>query len=139
MHQKKGNTIYSRDSIKKDYRDYINRIQSISFITDYLKATPNAKLDIYYFNNKGINKYNIENVNKDPSSWAKYDKDVESLKWYEKNNITPTFNIEDALNTSRQVHCGCNYRFNRDYIEKAIFFEIIDGNRNSFKKARKSA
>ena len=75
---KKGNSLYSRDSIKKDYRTYVSRIQSISFVADYLKAIPDASLDIYYFNNKGINAYNIDNVNKSPVTWARHDKWVEA-------------------------------------------------------------
>lgn len=128
---KYGNTIYSRDSIKKDYANYINRIQSVKFISDYLILNPNSRLDIYYFNNKGINDYNIESVNKNPTTWARHDKWVESLKFYEKNNIKPTFDIDQSIKTSRQNDCGCNYRFDKSYIEKAIFFEIYDTNNNS--------
>jgi hypothetical protein len=128
---KTGKTIYSRDSIKKDYKQYIERIQSINFISDYLKSNPGTKLDIYYFNNKGINEYNIEGVNKNPSTWARHDKWVESLKFYQKNNIKPGFDIDQSIKTSQQNDCGCNYRFERSYIEKAIFFEISDNNKNS--------
>lgn len=128
---KYGNTIYTRDSIKKDYTSYINRIQSIKFISDYLKANPNSRLDIYYFNNKGINDYNIESVNKNPTTWTRHDKYAERLKWYEKNNIKPSFDLNNAIETSQRVDCGCNYRFDRSYIEQAIFFEIHDANNNS--------
>lgn len=128
---KYGNTIYSRDSIKKDYANYINRIQSVKFISDYLISNANSRLDIYYFNNKGINDYNIESVNKNPTTWTRHDKWVESLKFYEKNSIKPTFDIDQSIKTSRQNDCGCNYRFDKSYIEKAIFFEIHDTNNNS--------
>ncbi|MFN8290747.1 MAG: hypothetical protein U0U70_10845 [Chitinophagaceae bacterium] len=131
MASKVGNTIYSRDSIKKDYKEYIQRIQSVKFISDYLIANPNSRLDIYYFNNKGINDYNIESVNKNPSTWARHDKWVESLKWYEKNNIKPAFDIEQSIKTSQQNDCGCNYRFDNSYINKAIFFEVQDANHSS--------
>lgn len=128
---KYGNTIYSRDSVKKDYADYINKVQSIKFISDYLKANPNSRLDIYYFNNRGINDYNIQSVNKDSIGWARHDKWVESLRWSEKNNIKMTFDIDQAIKTSQQNDCGCNYRFDKSYIEKAIFFEVHDANNNS--------
>jgi len=97
----------------------------VRFISDYLKANPNTKLDLYYFNNKGINDYNIESVNKNPASWARHDKWVENLKWYEKNNIKPTFDIEQSIKTSQQNDCGCNYRFDKSYIEKAIFLKYM--------------
>lgn len=128
---KTGKTIYSRDSLKKDYRRYIERVQSINFITSYLKSHPDTRLDIYYFNNKGINDYNIENINKNPTSWARHDKWVESLKWYKKNNIKPSFDIEQSIKTSQQNDCGCNYRFDRSYLEQAIFSEIRDNAGNS--------
>ncbi|NNV54257.1 hypothetical protein [Limnovirga soli] len=128
---KYGNTIYSRDSIKNDYTNYVNRIQSVKFISDYLKANPTSRLDIYYFNNKGINDYNIESVNKNPTTWARHDKWVESLRWSEKNNIKMTFDIDQSIKTSQQNDCGCNYRFDKSYIEKAIFFEINDATNSS--------
>lgn len=131
MASKQGTSIYSRDSIKKDYSEYVKRIQATKFVSDYLKANPSARLDIYYFNNKGINDYNIESVNKSPMTWARHDKYVESLKWYEKNNIAPGFDLNQAIKTSQQNDCGCNYRFDRNYMEQAIFFEIHDANNNS--------
>ena len=128
---KYGNTIYSRDSIKNDYTNYINRIQSVNFISDYLKANPNSRLDIYYFNKKGINEYNIESVNKNPSTWARHDKWVENLKWDSIHNIKLNFDVKESIKTSERVDCGCNYRFERNYIEQAIFFEIHDANNYS--------
>ena len=128
---KQGNTIYSRDSIKKDYKEIIERIQSISFITDYLKNNPTSKLDIYYFNNKGINKYNINSVNKNPTEWKKHDAFLESIKKYDTAAIKPSYANEDAIRVSKEVYCGCNYRFAKDYIEKAIFFEINDTTKNN--------
>jgi hypothetical protein len=123
---KQGNTIYSRDSIKKEYKTIIDRVQSIDFIKNYLTQNPKSKLDIYYFNNNGINAYNIENVNKSPEAWLRHEKYVESLQWYEKTNTTPGFDLDDAIRTSQQIDCGCNYRFDQAYIKQAIFFEIVD-------------
>jgi hypothetical protein len=131
MASKQGNTIYSRDSIKRDYKDYIHRIQSINFISNYLKANPSSRLDIYYFNNKGINDYNIEGVNKNPTSWAMHDKWIDILKWDSAHNIKLNFDIKESIKTSERNNCGCNYKFDRSYIEKAIFFEINDANNSS--------
>ena len=121
---KVGATIYSRDSIKKDYEEIISRVQSISFIMDYLGQNSDTKLDIYYFNNNSINEYNIDGVNKNPTEWKKQDDYIESLKWYERRNIEPTFDIEKAIKTAEKNYCGCNYRFDYDFISKAIFFEL---------------
>ena len=101
------------------------------FITDYLSRNPKSKLDIYYFNNKVINEYNIESFNKNPREWAKHDKYVESLNWYAKSNIHPSFGIDKAIKTSMQNDCGCNYRFDRSFIGNAIFFEITDDNESN--------
>jgi hypothetical protein len=124
LDSKYGETLYSRDSIKKDHKEIVSRVQSIPFITNYLQKDSSARLDIYYFNNSGINKYNIDGVNKNPTEWKKQDEYIESLKWYEKSNIKPSFDISDAIKTSERNYCGCNYRFESDFINKAIFFEI---------------
>jgi hypothetical protein len=131
MASKTGNTIYSRDSIKKDYKDYVERIQSVKFISDYLKVHPNSKLDIYYFNNKGINNYNVENVNKNPTDWKKHDAFLTSIKRYDTLKVKPTYADDEAIKVSKQIYCGCNFRFDKSYIEKAIFFEVYDANNSS--------
>ncbi|WP_121357785.1 hypothetical protein [Flavisolibacter nicotianae] len=128
---KTGKTIYSRDSLKKDYKSYIERIQSVNFVSDYLKSHPNTRLDIYYFNNKGINDYNIESVNKNPKEWKLHDDYLKSLETSQKLGVKFSFDVDKAIKTSQQVHCGCNYRFERGYLEQAIFFEIKDDAGNS--------
>lgn len=130
LDSKYGNTLYSRDSIKKDYKEIVSRVQAIPFITNYLQQDTSSRLDIYYFNNCGINKDNIDKVNKNPTEWKKQDEYIESLKWYEKKNIMPCFDIADAIKTSEIVHCGCNYRFENNFIKKAIFIEITS-NKNA--------
>lgn len=130
LDSKYGESLYSRDSIKKDYKEIVSRVQAIPFITDYLQQDSSAKLDIYYFNNSGINKYNIDGVNKNPSEWKKQDDYIESLKWYEKNNIKPSFDLDKAIKTSERNNCGCNYRFDSDFVKKSIFIEITS-NRNA--------
>ena len=47
---------------KKDYKEIIERIQSIGFITDYLKNNPTLKLDIYYFNNPFVFNFSCAHV-----------------------------------------------------------------------------
>lgn len=121
---KEGKTIYSRDYIKSDYKNIINRVQGINFLTNYLKENPSTNLDIYYFNNKPINDYNIDSFNKNPTEWKKQDDYIESLKLNEKNNIKHTFDINEAIKTSERNHCGCNYRLDRSLAEKAIFIEL---------------
>jgi hypothetical protein len=123
--------MYSRDSIKMEYSTIIKRVQSVKFIMDFLERNAQTDLDIYYFNNSGINEYNIESVNKNPESWAKHDKYVEGLKWYEKNSISPSFDVNEAIKVSRQNDCGCNFRFNKAFIAKAIFFELHHERSNS--------
>jgi hypothetical protein len=130
LDSKYGETLYPRDSIKKDYKEIVSRIQAIPFITNYLQQDSSSRLDIYYFNNSGINKYNIDGINKNPTEWKKQDDYIESFKWYEKSNIKPSFDIDKAIQTSERNYCGCNYRFESEFIEKAIFFELTS-NRNA--------
>jgi hypothetical protein len=128
---KTGKTIYSRDSLKADYKGIISRIQSIDFIREFLSTNTKAKLDIYYFNNRGINDYNIDSYNKNPEEWGRYDAYVKNLDWYKTSNIEPSFDLDKAIETSQRLHCGCNFRFDRDFVEQSIFFEIHDEDGNS--------
>lgn len=123
---KQGKTIYPRDSVIKGYKYVVDRVQSVKFIVDYLKANPQQSLHILYFDNKPINKYNIDHINKNPEEWKKYKADVEGYKWYERNNIKPSFDIEEALKTSERLYCGCNYRFSNEVMEGSIVFIIDD-------------
>ncbi|MFV0148482.1 hypothetical protein OBK08_10965 [Empedobacter falsenii] len=121
---KYGKSIYSRDSIKSDYRELINRVQNIEFLMTYLKNNSNVSLDIYYFNNKPINDYNIDGFNKNSSEWIKHDNYLESIKKYGNEDPKPSWGNEDAIRVSQQLYCGCNYRFERTFAEKAIFIEV---------------
>lgn len=127
----KNKKLYSRDSIKTDYEDIVNRVQSINFISDYLSKNKDTKLDIYYFNNKAINDYNIDGINKNPEEWAKHDQYLEGMKRYDSIIPKPSFANEEAIKTSERIYCGCNLRLNKSFLEKAIFFEINDEEGNS--------
>lgn len=128
---KTGKTIYSRDSLKTDYQEILSRIQSIKFVKDFLVRNPQSQLDIYYFNNKGVNDYNIDSYNKNPKEWARHDDYVKSLDWYKTSDIKPTFDLDKAIATSQQLHCGCNFKFDQHFAEQSIFFEIHDEEGNS--------
>jgi hypothetical protein len=121
---KEGKTIYSRDSIKSDFKDIINRVQKVEFLMNYITQNQSVKLDIYYFNNKPINDYNIDNFNKNPEHWIKHDKFLESIQKYENVEPKPTYANEDAIMVSKQLYCGCNFRFEKDFAQKAIFIEL---------------
>lgn len=121
---KQGKSIYSANKIKEDYKDIVKRVQKINFLIDHTKQNPSVKLDIYYFDNKPINDYNIDNVNKNQEQWIKYDKFLESIKKYANEDPKPTYANEDAIEVSKQVYCGCNYRFEKEFLEKAIFIEL---------------
>lgn len=118
--------IYTKDSLLVNYEKVINKVQNINFINDYLVKNVDSKIDIYFFNDKPINSYIVQRVNKNPSEWKKHDEYIESLKWYEKNNIKPSFDLNESIKVSEKLHCGCNYRFEKNFIEKGIFFELFD-------------
>lgn len=131
MASREGASIYSRDSVKRDYQHYIDRIQSIRFLSNYLKKNADARLDIYYFNNKGIADYQIHQVNNDAVGWARHDKWVELLRQSEQYGLPSNFDTVQSIRNSRQNDCGCNYRFDRRYMEQAIFFELKDAAGNT--------
>jgi len=123
---KAGKSIYSRDSIKYNYKNIINRVQKIEFLVNYINNNQSTKLDIYYFDNKAINDYNIDNFNKNPDQWIKHDKFLESIKKYENQKTKPTYADEDAIRVSKELYCGCDFRFEKKFAEKAIFIELND-------------
>lgn len=55
-------TLYFRDSIKNDFQYILDKVQSITFISNYLKENSDRKLYIHYFNNKPINEYIYNHV-----------------------------------------------------------------------------
>lgn len=131
MASARGKVLYSRDSIKHDCKQLISRIQSVDFIASYLRENSGTSLDAYYFDNKTINEYNIKIINKNSAEWERHDKYVESLEWGKLHGIALDFDVNEAINTSKRVHCGCNYRYDRKYVEQFAFFEIVDEHHNS--------
>jgi len=123
---KEGKSIYSRDSIKSDYKDIINRVQKVEFLMNYISQNQSVRLDIYYFNNKPINDYNIDNFNKNPDQWVKHDIFLKRIKKYDNVEPKPTYANEDAIRVSKQLYCGCNFRFEQEIVGKAVFIELND-------------
>ena len=121
---KSRKSIYSRDSIKSDYKDIIKRVQGIDFLIEHIHKNSSTKLDIYYFNNKPINDYNIDNFNKNHEEWSKHDKFLESIKKFENEETKPAYANQDAIRINKEIYCGCNYRFKKDFAEKAVFIEL---------------
>ncbi len=101
--------LYSRDTILKEYKDIVDRVQSIEFINDYLSKNPKSRLDIYYFNNGGINDKVIKGFNGSPKGWKEYDKDKSEGK-------------EGFL----KLDCGCNFRLDNEYLKESIVFDLED-------------
>lgn len=126
-----GKKLYTRDFLLLKNKEIVERVQDINFIKEYLSLNSESILDIYFFNNKPINDYNIDAINKNPVEWQKQDVYIKSLDFYSKYNIKPSFDLKEAIKTSERLHCGCNYRFEKSFIDEAIFFEISDKNKNS--------
>lgn len=129
--EKQGRTIYSRQNVIADYKMIVQRVQQIDFITDFIVRNPSAKLDIYFFNDKPVNSYNIEGFNQSPEKWVKHDKYLGSIKKYKDSVPRPSFAEEDAIAVSKFVDCGCNYRLNKEIAEQAVFFELTDSETKS--------
>lgn len=106
-----GNTLYTRDSLLKKYQSVIARVQNMQFLMEFLHADTSRKIEICFFDDRAFNDYNIDNFNKNPTEWAKYD---ETLK------LLPS--QKQFLN----LYCGCNFRLEKEYLKNAIFFELLD-------------
>ncbi|MDR3227624.1 MAG: hypothetical protein LBT56_08155 [Prevotellaceae bacterium] len=70
---------------------------------------------LYYQENRNIT--DKKQINKLMAELSKVDNE---------NNLLPTFGIDTTYikNNAEKLYCGCNYRFSKDFIEKAIFFEL---------------
>lgn len=65
---KEGKTLYTRDSLLYESNKIISRIQSITFIKDYLNQDSTRQLKIFYYNNNAITDEDIRRFNnKNPS------------------------------------------------------------------------
>ena len=124
-----GGKLYSRDSVIRDYKILVAKVKEIKFIIDYINAHPTQKLDILYFNNKPINQYNVDGVNKNPKEWKQHDEEIKLLGWDVKSDST-LFDSEDPRKVSERIYCGCNYRFESNFIGNAIMFLIEDQDKN---------
>ncbi len=122
MLQVQNKKLFPSDSLKKDYKDILERFQNDNFISDYLNKNENSKLNVYYFDDKGINNYNIKSINQDEKSWEKFDAYEKNLRiWHETSPSKDTFDLEKAIETSKFLDCGCNYRFKKDFVVKGNF------------------
>ncbi|SEG59483.1 hypothetical protein SAMN05421847_2861 [Halpernia humi] len=79
-----GKKLYTKDSLLLKYKRIVEKVQNINFVKNYLSQNPESKLDIYFFNNKPINDYDIDGVNKNPAEWKKQDDYIKSLDFYKK-------------------------------------------------------
>ena len=123
--------LYPQDSLKAEYASIVNRVQSLSFITKYLEGNLNRKLTIYYFNNAPINNYIAHNINKNQEEWAKYDHYLDEMKRYDTVVPKPDFASDASKKISEHNHCGCNLRLDKQVIEKAVVFEIINEDKDN--------
>ena len=128
---RQGKTLYSRDSIINDYKQLISRVQSIDFLMDFISEDTARTIDIYYFDNKGINDYLIDGFNGNPEKWKSHDWWAGYLRRCDSLGIKNSFDIDEAIKTSESNNCGCNFRFDNNYLQKAIMFELKDEFKNS--------
>ena len=123
---RQGKTLYPRDSIINDYKQLISRVQSIDFLMDFISEDTARTIDIYYFDNKGINDYLIDGFNGNPEKWKRHDWWVKLMKRGDSLGINNSFDVEKSIKTSESNNCGCNFRFDNEYLQKAIMFDLID-------------
>lgn len=132
MASKTGNTIYSRQSIKTNYKALVDTIQSIAFVSDYLKQDPRRKLDVYYFDNISISDFLVDAINKSPEKWKVHDEYVKAQRILSRKSKSPKPLNWDAIIASERVNCGCDLRYDgRELLKNAYFFEITNENRES--------
>lgn len=103
--------LYPRDSLLREWKSAVDRVQDIPFLREFLDGNSARRLDLYYFDNSGMNPYLKDGFNKNPEEWARYDKAPD-----------PRF---------IGLYCGCNFRLPDAYLDEALFFELIDEENNA--------
>lgn len=111
MVSRTGTELYPRDSLLREWKSTVGRVQDIPFLREFLDGNSARRLDLYYFNNSGMNPYLKDGFNKNPEEWARYDKDPD-----------PRF---------RQLYCGCDLRLPDAWLDEALFFELFDEENNA--------
>jgi hypothetical protein len=98
---------------------------------DFLKQDTARKLDICYFDNRAVNDYNIDEFNKSPASWKRFDDYAKLMGWSDKPTAGLSQEDQHNIKISTYNDCGCNFRMDNKYLAKSIFFELIDESGNS--------
>lgn len=119
--------MYQTNTLQKSYQGIVSRLQNIGFLRDYLLKDTTARLDIYYFDNKAINDYVINEVNGNPEQWERYDDRKKRSKLSTTDSVKKA-NQESLLAIYKKMECGCDYRWDKEFIEKAVVFTITDAN-----------
>ena len=102
---KQGNSLYPRDSLINDYPYMIDKVKEISFLMEYLKSDSTSKLIVYYFDNNGMNDYLINSFNTNKEQWEIFDNGNKKTEF-------------------EHLYCGCNLRLEKEYLNRAIMFEL---------------
>lgn len=129
---KRGNNLYTSDSLLADYQDIANKVQDVSFIAEFLAKSNSTRLSLFYFDNKPINTYIVDLFNANPEKWLKYDTFLTLKKSFEDADSLPSYVNEDAERVSKELYTGCNYRFDKDFAENSIMFQLRDSERGEY-------
>ncbi len=126
------NTLYTRDSILAKGNNLVNTVQDIPFIKNFLLADTSRKLMINFENGASINNAVIDGFNKTPEQWKNSDWWTELLQRDDSLGRAHNFNTADAIKTSIQVDCGCNFRLNNNFLKGGIHFVIHDEKKDNW-------
>lgn len=123
---REGNTLYTRDSILTKGTNLVNKVQGIPFIKSFLLADTSRKLMINFENGASINNKVIDGFNKTPEQWKNSDWWTNSLRRDDSLGRAHDFNTDEAIKTSIQVNCGCNFRLDNNFLKGGVHFVIHD-------------
>lgn len=126
---KRGNNLYTPDSLLADYQHIADKVQDVTFIVEFLEKNKSTGLSLYYFDNKPINTYVVDLFNANPKRWLMHDRFLALKKGFENADSLPSYVNEDAERVSKELYTGCNYRFEKDFVENSIMFQLRDSER----------
>lgn len=120
-----GRRLYPEDSLLRQLPGIAERVGRLTFLTDYLAGDPRRKLNVFFFDNRGLSPDHITGFNGTPAGWKEHDlwvRDMHSLA------NKPDFDVAESIENSKEVNCGCNLRLDDTVMQRAVLLELRDEN-----------
>lgn len=122
--EEKGNKLYTQDSVLKKGDSIFNAIQNITYVREGLLHDTSASLHVYFMNGSSMNDKAAESFNGNPNKWKSADDWRDFIHRATSKGEKFVFDTTESMQQSDEYNCGCNFRLNRSFLNKGIYFTI---------------